>query len=162
LIDNLFALTSQSSRPTAVAPLILKLASSAQAPYGASGTNNMGSTRTINDPAADAAAAEADGDPISIAAAAADQPSSSVHEQQFVNAGMVVAAPWKHTIYLFVHVIRYPCCMQASRDGWNAGGTGHRNPQISSAQQGSGHTRELVLLRNMNLCIKALHFAQTV
>lgn len=66
------------------------IGSSAARLPGGHHTARMGSKRSTEDPAADAAAADAEAGP-GHAAAAADQPSSS--GQQFVNAGVVPQFP---------------------------------------------------------------------
>jgi hypothetical protein len=112
----------------------------------------MGSQRNTDDPAADAAAVEANGDPISKAAATGQPSSSSVHEQHFVNTGMVVAAaPCKHVnISLFVctwHLI-LAACRPADVVGTQAA-LGAETPRFQA------HSKEAGTLVSLHRCCKS-------
>jgi hypothetical protein len=90
--------------------------------------------------------------PADAAAAATEQPSSS--QEQFVNTGMldyVVVSLNSCRIYLVPASTTFKSCVQGYKPGWNAGGNGHRNPLITSAQRGRELTRRCPqLLKELN------------
>jgi hypothetical protein len=103
----------------------------------------MGSKRTLEDKAAQTAAAEVGFmPPANAAAVPIQQPSSS--QEQFVNTGVLADAIALLTPRFEVLVSSpnpFWSCVQDYKPGWNVGGNGLRSPLTSSGQQGRELTR---------------------